>query len=155
VVTGFGLGIYEISDKIKWRLLEYESLGGRKAITTWRKKLKVGAPQAFLDKFLKDMVKKAKWASPDIDGLGERYKGLSELRWKCGRPHRIIGYSMRIPRTDGPEDERNGISVMLIGCTHDGKKYYPTECLESARTRKADIENGRTTISEYIVPFDR
>ena len=128
----------------------------RKAITDWRKKLKVGAPKAFLDKFLKDRVKEAKWIYPVIDGLrGERYQGLSELRWRCGRPHRIIGYSRCVPKLGGPQAEQHvGVFVMLIGCTHDGKKYYPTECLDTAVDRKKDIEEGRATTSEYILPVD-
>jgi hypothetical protein len=102
------------------------------------------------------MVKKEKWIKPDIDGLtGEKYQGLSELRWRCGKPHRIIGYTTRVPKSEGPENERTGIFVMLIGCKHDGKKYYPTECLDSAATRKKEIEQGKAKTSEYILPFDR
>jgi hypothetical protein len=150
------LEIYEISDTIKWRLEEYVSPNGRAAITSWRKKLKAGAPKAFLDKFLKDRVREFTWTSPQIDRLtGDKYQGLSELRWKCGRPHRIIGYSVRLPRADGPKEERKGLFVMLIGCTHDGKKYYPTECLDSAADRKKEIEQGKAKTSEYILPTDR
>jgi hypothetical protein len=150
------LEIYEISDIIKWRLEEYVSPNGREAITSWRKKLKVGAPKAFLDKFLKDRVKEFRWTSPQIDALtGEKYQGLSELRWKCGRPHRIIGYTVKLPKADGPKEERKGLFVMLIGCTHDGKKYYPTECLDSAADRKKEIEQGKAKTGEYILPIDR
>jgi hypothetical protein len=151
------LKIYEISDSIKWRLEEYVSPMGRKAIADWRKKLAVGAPKAFLDKFLKDRVKEAKWGYPVIDGLkGEKYQGLSELRWRCGRPHRIIGYSLNTPKIDGPKEEQHaGVFVMLIGCTHDGKKYYPTECLDSASDRKKEIEQGKASTIEYILPIDR
>ena len=130
---------------------------GRRSITDWRKKLTIGAPQAFLDKFLKDRVREAKWSYPIIDGLrGEKYQGLSELRWKCGRPHRIIGYTLSIPKVGGKKEEQHaGIFVMLIGCQHNGKKYYPTECLDSAVARKKEIEQGKATTIEYILPIDR
>jgi hypothetical protein len=137
--------------------LEYTSANGRRAITTWRKSdLTVGQPRAFLDKFLKDMVRKEKWTHPDIDGLtGERYQGLSELRWKCGKPHRIIGYTVQIPDECRPEGKRHGIFVMLIGCKHDARKYYPTECLDTAADRRKEIKDGKATTNEYQLPLDR
>ena len=61
----------------------------------WRKRdLAIGRPRADLDTFLKNLVKLREWEYPVIDNLkGERYRGLSELRWKSGRtPHRIFGY---------------------------------------------------------------
>jgi len=61
----------------------------------WRKRdLAIGRPRADLDTFLKNLVKLRAWEYPVIDNLkGERYRGLSELRWKSGRtPHRIFGY---------------------------------------------------------------
>ncbi len=124
---------------------------GRGAITDWRKKLAVGLPRSFLDSKLKDMVKKTKWVYPDIGGLtGEKYQGLSELRWKCSRvPHRIIGYSLSLPRLDASGGLQRGIFVMLIGCTHDDKKYTPTECLNTAAERKIEIEQGIAETSEY------
>jgi hypothetical protein len=101
------------------------------------------------------MVRKAKWAHPDIDGLrGAKYSGLSELRWKCGKPHRIIGYSLQVPDETRPKGDRHGIFVMLIGCKHDAKKYYPTDCLDSAVDRKKEIKEGRATTNEYKLPFD-
>ena len=70
---------------------------GRRALDDWRKRgLAVGRPRADMDTFLKNLVKLRKWEYPVIDSLkGERFRGLSELRWKSGRtPHRILGYQL-------------------------------------------------------------
>lgn len=131
----------------KWRLLQYVSPapGHRKAIEDWRKSLPIGSPRADLDAFLKVMAKKAEWNYPDIDSLkGKKYKGLSELRWRSGRvPHRIIGYT-----------SADHVYVMLIGCTHNGRKYDPTSALKSAVDRKISINNQEATTCEYPLLTD-
>jgi|SRR5579863_950727 len=155
---GLGLEIYEKYDKlVRWKLMEYVyPAGGRGAVSKWRlKDVAIGLPQAFMDKFLKDLVKRTVWKPPDIEALtGKKYSGLSELRWRCGRPHRIIGYASRLPDNDRPLGERHGIFVMLIGCKHDGKKYYPTESLDTAVKRKKEIDDRKAAIDEYRLPFD-
>src|SRR6266567_3376540 len=117
----------------RWRLLQYISASGRKAIEDWRKSLPPGVPRADLDRFLKNMVKLDKWTRPVIDSLkGKSNQGLSELRWKSGGvSHRIFGYTQ----------EDHVYVMMLVGCTHNDKKYKPPECFDTARTRRAEIAN--------------
>lgn len=93
-----------------------------------------------MDTFLKVLVKQKVWHYPDIDGLGSgKYQGLSELRWKCGRvPYRIIGYTAA---------ER--VFVMLIGCTHNERKYKPADCFDTALARKKEIERNQASTDEY------
>ena len=122
-----------------WRLLQYVSSSGRRAIEDWRKQLPVGAPQAYLDTFLKLMVKRNKWEPPDIKPLKGRGVGLTELRWQSGRvPHRIIGYQTG-------EHEY----LMLIGCTHNAKKYNPPDAIDTARRRREAIQKGDASSVEY------
>ena len=130
----------------RWKLNQYVSPSGRKSIDDRRKDLPVGAPRADMDVFLKFMVKALEWEYPDIDSLkGDRFAGLTELRWKSGRvPHRIFGY-----KTGDFE------YLMLIGCTHNGKKYSPVDAMETARTRKIQIENGEASTCEYRLITDR
>jgi hypothetical protein len=129
----------------RWLLLQYQSGNGRKAIEDWRKGLPVGLPRADLDTFLRQIAKKDKWEYPDIDGLkGKKYRGLSELRWKSGNvPHRIIGYT-----------QADHLFVMLIGCTHNKKKYDPTDALDTAAKRKKKIEDGEAGTCEYKLITD-
>ncbi|MGH9345481.1 MAG: hypothetical protein ACRD19_17175 [Terriglobia bacterium] len=144
---GKSVEIYEKSDTMeRWKLREYVSSSGRKTITGWRAKFPAGQPRPFMDRFLTDLVKKDKWQSPDVDGLaGSKYRGLSELRWTCGKPYRILGYTIS-----------DHVFLMLIGCTHNAKKYDPSDCLNTAVKRKNDIENGAATSDEYqLVTYSR
>ena len=120
---------------VKWKLLQYMSPMGRAAIADWRKCLPVGAPKADLDQFLRLMVKLRDWEYPDIDTLkGGRYSGITELRWKSGR--------------------KSHQYTMLIGCTHDKKKYDPRDAMETAWRRKREIESGEASTREYQLLTD-
>jgi hypothetical protein len=137
---------YEKSDtKRKWRLFQYVSPNGRKAIDDWRKSLPVGPPQVFLDTFLRDMVKKEVWEPPDLAPLHGKQAGLNELRWKCGNvQHRILGCKV--------EEHRY---LMLLGCTHKGKSYDPPDSLNTVLVRHKQIKDGEASIDEYQLILDR
>ena len=136
----------------KWKFLQYESSAGRKSIDDWRKDIPVGLPRADLDNFLKILAKSAEWSSPDISPLhGKPYQGLTELRWKSGRvPYRLIGYANR-----RPELPELGEYVLLIGCTHNAKKYDPPSALESARRYREDILRGKAKVCDYKLITDQ
>ncbi len=131
----------------RWRLLEYVSpVGERGAIDDWRKSM-IGNPRLDLNEFLKLMSKSEKWEYPDIDTLkGYRYREqkLTELRWRSdGRPHRIFGYQ------SGDFEY-----TMLIGCTHNAKKYDPPDAMETARKRKIKIDKGEALTREFKLLTD-
>ena len=130
---------YEISDTLqKWRLFEYVSPNGRQAIADWRKGLPVGQPRAYLDIFLRDMVKRDVWEPPDFEALHGKQQGLWELRWKCGKlPHRIVGYTLTEHQF-----------LMLIGCTHR-ESYDPQDALNTALVRKTQIQDEKASYDEY------
>ncbi len=115
---------------------------GRKAIEDWRKSLPVGAPSADLDTFLKTMAKQSEWAYPHIGPLrGKKFKGLTELRWQSGNvPYRILGYQSA--------DHKY---VMLIGCTHNKKKYDPANALDTVVKRRNQLQRGEATTREYLL----
>jgi hypothetical protein len=137
------LGIYEKSDDVVvWKLLQYVSPTGRKVIDDWRGSLTTVVRKADFDSFLRNLVKKSKWVYPDVGGLsGKHLKGLYELRWKSdGVPHRIGGYF-------AADDE----FVMLIGWTHNKKKYDPPTALELILTRKKNLKTGEAALCEYTI----
>ena len=121
------------------------SPNGRLAITDWRKCLPIGGPRADLDTFLRNMARKEKWESPDIESLkGEPYKGLTELRWRSGRlPHRIFGYEL---------EEHH--YLMLVGCTHKDT-YDPPGAWDSLLVRRKQIQNQEATYIEYSLIANR
>jgi predicted GNAT family acetyltransferase len=137
------LGEYEKSDiAVVWKLFEYVSPTGRGAIADWRGNLATVTRQVDFDTFLRSMVKKSKWEYPDLGALtGKKWKGLYELRWKSdGVPHRILGYFTGA-----------GEFVMLMGCTHDKKKYDPSGALDTVVKRKANIKDKEATIHAFAV----
>src|SRR5689334_12772475 len=113
----------------KWTLFQYVSVSGRAAIEDWRKSIPIGH-RAFLDTFLRNMVKREKLGPPELEPLHGRQSGLTELRWRCGKlPYRIIGYAVSSDQY-----------LMLIGCTHR-ESYDPQNALETALVRQKQIQN--------------
>jgi hypothetical protein len=137
------LEIYEKNDiRVKWTLFQYVSPLGRPAIDDWREGLTVPRRTDF-DVFLRGIVKKSRWVHPDLVSLSGRHlKGFQELRWKGvgGVPHRVGGYF-------SADDE----FVMLIGWTHNQKKYDPPSALESLIKRKKRLTTGEATLREYQI----
>jgi hypothetical protein len=117
---------------------------GRRAIADWRRSLPVGHPQAFMDTFLRDMVKQEVWKPPELEPLHGEQRGLTELRWKCGKlPHRIVGYVLAEHQY-----------LMLIGCTHR-EAYDPPQALDTALVRWKQIQNREASIDEYQLILSR
>jgi hypothetical protein len=130
---------------MKWKLYQYVSQNGRRAIDDWRRSLPIGQPRADLDTFLRDMVKKDKWEPPDIEALhGGLYQGLTELRWRSGRlPHRIFGCEL------GDHEY-----LMLIGCTHRDT-YDPPGALDTVLVRRRQIQDNEACFDEYRLILNR
>lgn len=134
------MGIYEKSDiGVVWKLLQYVSPMGRRAIDDWRAD-QTDAGKADLDVFLRNITKKSQWAYPDMSSLsGKHLKDFRELRWRSGGvPHRIGGYFA------APDE-----FVMLIGWTHNAKKYTPPDALESLVKRRNRLIKGEASLCEY------
>jgi len=122
-----------------WKPLQYVSSSDRHSIDDWRKGLPLGPPRVYLDRFLSTMVQRERWEWPELRLLRGHLAGLSELRWTCDSvPYRIIGYKTR-------EYEY----LMLIGCTHNKKKYTPSDALDTAHRRREAIRKGEASSDEY------
>lgn len=135
--------VYEKNDNsVVWKLLQYVSPSGRRTIDDWRASLSIPR-QADCDVFLRNLVKMARWQRPDISGLsGKHLAGFYELRWRSQNvPHRIGGYF-----------SVNGVFVMLIGWTHNAKKYDPPTALELLISREKQLRREEATIDEFTVP---
>ena len=140
------MGIYGKSDTVVvWSLFQYVSPTGRKAIEDWRNSLALSR-RADFDVFMRNMVKRSKWEYPEIGGLsGKHLKGFFELRWRSENvPHRVGGYF--------PSDDE---FLMLIGWTHNAKKYDPPSALETLRLRKMKLNSGEASGCEYEIATGR
>ena len=87
------------------------------------------------DEFIKNMRKMSKWEMPHYKVLGD---GLGELRWSsCRKQHRMIGFFV------------DDTWCAVIGCTHKQRIYSPPQCMETARSRKSQIERSEVETIEY------
>jgi hypothetical protein len=135
--------IYEKSDNVVlWHLWEYVSPAGRKVITDWRDGLPTVTRRADFDAFLRFQVTSRRWEHPELRSFsGKKWKGLYELRWKSdGVPHRIGGYFA------APDE-----FIMLIGFTHNKKKYDPPDMFETILKRKNLLRIGGATLHEFTI----
>src|SRR5271154_5828098 len=65
--------------------------------------------------------------------------GLYEIKWKfADKQFRAIGF------------DHEGWFVMLLGCTHKMSVYDPSECLNTAKRLKKEVQNGQWK----TVPFE-
>lgn len=112
----------------------YVSPVGRNKIADWYGGLPV-REQALTDEFIKNQRKIQSWEMPDYRRLGD---GIGELRWFAGKKqHRLLGFSQK------------RVWYALIGCMHKQQVYKPTDCLDTAKKRKAMILNGEASSEEY------
>ena len=87
------------------------------------------------DVFIENMRKTRFWKMPLYRVLSG---GLGELRWMSEKKqHRLIGVFM------------GNAWYALVGCTHKQQIYSPPRALETARTRKGQIERGEVETKEY------
>lgn len=134
--------VYEKSDSgVVWKLLQYVSPMSRKAIDDWRTELSIQR-RADCDVFLRNLVKLPRWKYPDVDSLkGKKFSGFYELRWKSQKvPHRIGGYF-----------GGDGTFVMLVGWTHNAKKYDPPLALELLPKRKRQLFTNEATLCVFTI----
>lgn len=135
--------IYEKSDTVvAWKFLQYVSPMGRRAIDDWRASLNGATRRADCDAFLRNLAKLKKWKYPNIDSLkGKKYSGFCELRWKSQNvQHRIGGYFA---------DEQT--FVMLVGWTHNAKKYDPPTALDLLPQRRNLLFRNEATLCEFTI----
>ena len=115
----------------------YVSPAGNNKIADWYYDL---SPQdrADADEFIKNMRKTKEWKLPNYRPRLKGYQGLGELRWTSEKKeHRLIGYL------------KGNIFFALMGCTHKGSTYTPTDALDQADKRKDQIQNGKVPTVEY------
>ena len=106
----------------------------RNKIADWYNDLSA-QERADADEFIKNMRKTRDWKMPLHKPLRG---GLGELRWKSSnKQHRLIGFFMGYAW------------YAVMGCTHKQQVYDPPNALETAKTRKGQIERGEVETTEY------
>jgi hypothetical protein len=116
----------------------YVSPAGNNKIADWYGGLsKQGKSDA--DVFIKNMRRTNDWKMPGYRPRLKGYKKLGELRWTSEKKeHRLIGYL------------KQGTFYAVMGCTHKGSVYNPTDALDESERRRLRLESG----SVQTVPYD-
>ena len=99
-----------------------------------------------MDMLLNTLERTQSWGLPDYRALQGVQQGLGEIRWKGHqkRPLRLIGFF-------GIEA---GQFTILVGCTHDGDKYYPANAMNTALTRMSELKRGIGETCEHEIETD-
>lgn len=128
---------------VHWTFFDYVSSMGVNQIAKWRgKKLSVNE-QAGMDALLTLMSKQRVWNGPEYDCLsGKNYAGLGEIRWRGDqrKPLRLIGFQSAADQF-----------TLLVGCSHKGTVYTPPEALDTAVTRRNDLQSGIGRTCEHEI----
>lgn len=115
----------------------YVSPASNNKIADWYSDLSPQA-RADTDEFIKNMRKTKDWKPPHYTPRLGGHVGLGELRWISEKKqHRLIGYL------------QDGAFFAVMGCTHKQKRYDPSDALDQADKRKAQIQNGKATTVAY------
>lgn len=122
-----------------WTFTEYVSFGGRGVISEWVKKdieilakIEFHITLTFLELAPRDL-----WTRPEYSPLDSE---IGEIRFKANNlQHRVFGFFI--------SDEFK--YVMLKGSTKKGSLYTPKDAIKTARERKDDIINKRSSTNEY------
>jgi hypothetical protein len=116
----------------------YVSPAGKNKIAEWYQELSI-QQRADADEFIKNMRKKIEWTMPDYRPKLKSHGAIGELRWQSdSKQHRLVGYL------------KGGTFFALIGCIHKQQIYNPSDALDTADKRKAEIKSGKAS----TVPYD-
>jgi hypothetical protein len=131
---------------VRWVFGDYVHPNGNNPILKWYDKELSALEQADMDTLLNTLERTQSWGPPDYRALQGAQKGLGEIRWKGSqkRPLRLIGFF-----GIGP-----GQFTILVGCTHDGDKYYPANALSTALARMSELKRGIGGTSEHEIETD-
>jgi len=109
----------------------------RNKIADWYNDLSA-QEQADADQFIQKMRKTHDWEMPLYRRRLRGGEGLGELRWRSNnKEHRLIGFFIGYAW------------YAVIGCIHKQRNYSPANALETARTRKLQIEREEVETIEY------
>lgn len=115
---------------IRWQFRDYVQPGGKNKVRKWCESLST-KEQAKLDMVLMTLSREQQWREPHFKKLSG-YAGMSEIRWNGSqnRQLRLIGCF-------GPAPDQY---TLLLGCSHKGTQYTPTNAIESANKAFRDLQ---------------
>jgi hypothetical protein len=118
-----------------WTFKCYVSPAGRDMVDHWYCRQSDGV-QSAVDVALEYLRQRPRneWRRPDFDLLSGKMRAVGEIRLKVDKQYRILGFF-------GPGQSE---FTMLIGSSKKGSSYDPTNTLETALDRMAQvIADGR------------
>jgi hypothetical protein len=126
-----------------WTLRCYVLPGGRDAIDDWYGRQHDDVC-AIMDAVLEYLSQRPRneWRRPEFDQLSGKMRELGEIRFKANRvQYRILGFH-------GP---RRSEFTLLVAAKKKGRVYDPKSALETALSRKAEVEaeGGRARVCDF------
>ena len=118
---------------------DYVASNGTNYIERWFKSELTEQQRSDLDELIGVLEKQKNWGLPDYRQLKGKHSALGEVRLRAKPPIRLIGY------------KRDSEFILLIGCKHKDQIYDPPTALDTALSRKKDLENnhGETIDHDY------
>lgn len=117
---------------------DYVASNGTNYIERWFKKELTEQQRSDLEELIGVLGKQERRGNSDYKQLKGKYSVLGELRLFARPPIRLIGYM------------KGSEFIFLIGCKHR-ESYDPIDALDTALSRKKDLENnhGETIDHDY------
>jgi hypothetical protein len=124
-------------ETVSLRLREIVGANGKGVITDWLSK-EGGARAKFHVRIGNlRLVPRADWNKKQFHKLRDA-NDVCEIKWKSGdRQWCALGF------------DKDNYFLMLLGCTHKDEVYGPRNCIETAKFRKREVEDGKRTIIDY------
>ena len=118
---------------------DYVGSNGTNYIERWFQKELTDQQRSDLEALIGVLEKQERWGMPDYRQLIGKHSALGEVRLRAKPPIRLIGY------------KKGSEFILLIGCKHKGQIYDPPNALDTALSRKNDLESnhGETIDHDY------
>jgi hypothetical protein len=130
---------------IRWTFRDYVQANGKNRVRKWCLELSTNE-RAKLDRLLMALARQQQWRDPQYKPLSNVQAGLGEIRWNGNQRKQL-----RLLGCHGPS---TGQYTLLLGCSHKGDRYTPTNALETAALDLRMLEQGIGETCEHEIESD-
>ena len=130
---------------VRWQFRNYVQPGGKNRVREWYWSLST-KERAKLDRLVMILERQMQWSMPHFKSLSGKHAGLSEIRWNGNQNKqlRLLGYR-------GPVLWQY---TFLLGCSHKGDRYTPTNALDTAALHLKNLSQGIGDTCEHESEID-
>jgi hypothetical protein len=118
---------------VRWQFRNYVQPSGKNRVREWYLSLST-KERTKLDRLITILERQLQWTMPHYKTLGGKHAGLSEIRWNGNQNKQLRLLGCRGPLL--------GQYTLLLGCSHKGDRYTPTNALNTAALDLRNLEQG-------------